>query len=201
MSEKTPTTSAAELQQGAPVDSSGLSFSDNISIEWRRVEYTPDDDHLAVVNESNESFLRAVAALSSFPGEHEEESAISAELERLDHKMNLVLDLVSQLVYKQLDIPQKTTATLSANDLVWQEPNPPNSAEVLFMQVYIEHGTPKPLCFYGEVTSSEEDRRAGRCRVRYFGLSQSVQSWLDKLIFRHHRREVAFKRSKAEKHG
>lgn len=196
--QKTQPPQSTGSQPDTAVDSSGLTFSDNISIEWRRVAYTPDDEHLAVVNESNESFLRAVAALASFAGEHEEENAISQELERLDNKINLVLDLVSQLVYKQLDIPAKTHATLSATDLVWQEASPPNSGETLFMQVYIEHGTPKPLCFYGEVSSRDEDSAAGRCRVRYVGLSQAVQSWLDKLIFRHHRREVAFKRSQAD---
>ncbi|MAT95194.1 MAG: hypothetical protein CME59_21695 [Halioglobus sp.] len=180
------------------VSASGLSFSDNCSIEWRPVEHSLDDDHLSMVNQSNEFFLRAVAALGTVSGElGEEEGVISAEIERLDRKINLVLDLVSQLVYKQLDIPDKCRVTISATDLVWQESNPPGAGELLFVQAYIQHGTPKPLCFYGEVTTTEADREGGRCRVRYVGLSPSVASWLEKLIFRHHRREVAFRRLQA----
>lgn len=176
-------------------DASGLSFSDNCSVDWRRVDHALADDHLAAVNESNEIFLRSVAALGTLAGEHnEEEGAISAEIERLDRKINLVLDLVSQLVYQQLEIPDKCHVTISATDLAWQEPDPPGPGETLFVRAYIQHGTPKPLCFYGEVTSTDEDERAGMCRVRYLGLSPSVESWLDKLIFRRHRREVAFKR-------
>ncbi|MDX1732799.1 MAG: PilZ domain-containing protein [Halioglobus sp.] len=186
----------AARDNGAP-GGTGLSFTDNFSIEWRPVEYSPDDEHLALVNQSNEAFLRAVAALAAFSGEHsEEEGAISQEIERLDRKVNLVLDLVSQLVYKQLDLPDKTRVTISATDMLWREDNPPAPGEKVFVQAYVQHGTPKPLCFYGEVTSTQQDRDAGCCRVSYVGLSQSLQSWLDKLIFRHHRREVAFKRAK-----
>ena len=40
----------------------GLSFTDNISLGWKNIDYEPDEDHLALVNESNEAFLRAVSA-------------------------------------------------------------------------------------------------------------------------------------------
>ena len=174
---------------------SDLSFSDNCSIEWRVVDHALDDEHLSRVNESNEFFLRAVAALGAVAGEHiEEEGAISAEIERLDRKINLVLDLVSQLVYQQLEIPKRCRVTISAKGLAWQESAPPQVGDVVFVRAYIQHGTPKPLCFYGEVVSTEQDRQNGTCRVRYVGLSSAVENWLDKLIFRHHRREVAFKR-------
>lgn len=176
-------------------DASDLRFSDNCSIEWRVVEHALDDEHLSRVNESNEFFLRAVAALGAVTGEHmEEEGAISAEIERLDRKINLVLDLVSQLVYQQLEIPERCRVTISAKDLAWQEAAPPQAGNVVFVRAYIQHGTPKPLCFYGEVVSSAQDLADGMCRVRYVGLSAAVENWLDKLIFRHHRREVAFKR-------
>ncbi|NND69068.1 MAG: hypothetical protein HKN19_15870, partial [Halioglobus sp.] len=120
------------------------------------------------------------------------------EIERLDRKINLVLDLVSQLVYQQLEIPQRCRVTISAKDLAWAEPEPPPPGSVLFVRAYIQHGTPKPLCFYGDVTSTDQDLRDGMCRVSYIGLSPAVESWLDKLIFRHHRREVAFKRQHSD---
>jgi len=180
---------------GDAAAASGLSFSDNCSIDWRVVDHALDDEHLSRVNDSNEFFLRAVAALGTVTGEHnEEEAALSAEIERLDRKINLVLDLVSQLVYEQMEIPERCRVTISARDIAWRETSPPPAGDVLFVRAYIQHGTPKPLCFYGEVTSTDRDARDGMCRVRYLGLSAAVENWLDKLIFRHHRREVAYKR-------
>lgn len=180
--------------------SDGLAFTDNISIDWLPVEQTPDEARLAMVNESNETFLRAVSVVGAFAGElSEEEVGISQEIARLDLKMNLLLDLVSQLIYQQADIPPKTEVTVSSEAIEWRGDNIPGPGATVFVKAYIQHGTPKPLCFYGEVISDGEAFAAGIARVRYLGLSDSAQSWLDKLIFRHHRREVAFKRSRRER--
>ena len=85
--------------------------------------------------------------------------------------------------------------TVSSNDIIWSGENLPDVGATVFVQVYIQRGTPKPLCFYGEVVSSPEDMAQGRTRVSYLGLCGSAKAWLDKIIFRHHRREVAFKKS------
>jgi len=176
--------------------SEGLSFSDNISITWKAVDYQPDSSHLALVNESNESFLRAVSAIGEFSKDISEDSpSLSQEMTRLDLKLNLLLDLVSQLIYKQLDIPEMSRVTISSSTVEWEGANVPLPHQTVFVQVYIQRGTPKPLCFYGEVVSQPSDYEAGRAKVRYLGLSGSAKTWLDKLIFRHHRREVAFKKS------
>ena len=174
----------------------GLVFSDNISVKWQVADKTPDAELLSLVNESNQAFLRAVAAVSVPPGELPEESAaVFQEIARLDLKINLLLELTSQLVYAQLEIPDRTRTTISSDGIQWRGEALPETGETVFMQVYIQHGTPKPLCFYGEVVSTESEHAAGEARVRYIGLSEQTRSWLDKLIFRHHRRQVAFKKS------
>ncbi|MCR9104332.1 MAG: PilZ domain-containing protein [Gammaproteobacteria bacterium] len=176
-------------------DWAGLAFTDEISIEWRLVEQMPDEARLAIVNESNESFLRAVSVVGAFPGEFsEEEVASSQEIARLDLKINLLLDLVSELLYQQSSVPARRTVTVSTNEIAWRDEHPPALGDIVFLQVYIQHGTPKPLSLYGSVVAVQDDTPQSRNRVRYLGLSPSAQSWLDKLIFRHHRREVAFRR-------
>ncbi|MFT4518771.1 MAG: hypothetical protein ACI9JM_001156 [Halioglobus sp.] len=182
----------------------GLTFTDNIGIDWKPVDTPPDDAHLAIANETNESFLKAVSAIATFAGDgslsgdaSEDDNAMSQEIARLDLKINLLLELVSQLIYTQLEIPDKRRVTVSSSDVSWDDSGQlPTPGSTVFVQLYIQHGTPKPLCFYGEVISSQDEYDTGCARVCYLGLSGSAQSWLDKLIFRHHRREVAFRRSK-----
>ena len=174
----------------------GLTFTDNISIDWKPVDHHPDDARLALVNESNEAFLRAVSALGAFSADgSEDEVGLSQEILRLDLKVNLLLDLVSQLIYQQLEIPEKSEVTISSTNIQWNATNVPVPGTTVFVQVYIQHGTPKPLCFYGKVQSSQEQFDSGLALVSYMGLSGSAQSWLDKLIFRHHRRAIAFSKS------
>jgi hypothetical protein len=178
------------------VGSAGLSFTDNISITWKPVDYQPEDSHLALVNDSNEAFLRAVSAISEFSKDVSEDApVISQEIARLDLKLNLLLDLVSQLIYQHSDIPEMSLVTVSSDGVEWLGKDLPDVDSTVFIQVYIQRGTPKPLCFYGKVVSTQEDSQAGRARVKYLGLCGSAKTWLDKLIFRHHRREVAFKKS------
>jgi len=185
------------MSDNAQTEIGGLTFTDNISIDWKLVDYQPDDSRLALVNESNEAFLRAVSALAAFSTDvSDDEIGLSQEVARLDLKVNLLLDLVSQLIYQQLDIPEKSEVTISSKDIRWYGSNVPAPGAIVFVQVYIQHGTPKPLCFYGKVQSSEDQYRSGSALVSYLGLSGSAQSWLDKLIFRHHRRAIAFRKSK-----
>jgi len=181
-----------------PTELGGLTFTDNISIDWKVVEDQPDDSRLALVNESNEAFLRAVSALGSFSSDPaEDEIGLSQEIARLDLKVNLLLDLVSQLIYQQLEVPEKSLVTISSTDIQWHSEQVPAPDSTVFVQVYIQHGTPKPLCFYGRVQTTAEHNGPGLVRVSYLGLSGSAQGWLDKLIFRHHRRAIAFSKSQS----
>jgi hypothetical protein len=195
-----PTTPQDPLSGSDADDLAGvLSFTDNVSVGWTTVPEAPSDEQLAKVNESNEAFLRAVAVLSTAGLEMpEEESSASSEIARLDLKVNMLLDLVSQLIYAQLDIPERTQVTVGAQSLSWRGSTLPDPGAIVFMQVYIEHGTPKPLCFYGEVISTAADHAAGQATVNYQGLSQAARGWLEKLIFRHHRREIAFRRAHSQ---
>jgi hypothetical protein len=177
----------------------GLAYSDNISIAWRAIDHELDQKHLAMVNASNEEFLRAVSVIGDAGGQKESQEATSGvvaqEVARLDLKVNLLLDLVGTLIYHQLDIPDTSPVRVSAAGVAWRGDVPAPGTRV-YLQLYIQRGLPKPLCCYGEVVSSAEEFAERKARVRFIGLTGSAQSWLEKLIFRHHRREVAYKRSK-----
>ncbi len=175
----------------------GLTYTDDIAISWRSVSHQPDQQHLAMVNASNEDFLRDVAVIGDGGGQKETAEAaggVAQELMRLDLKLNLVLDLVSTLIYHELDIPDTCPVRLSATEVTWEGDVPP-PGENVYLQLYIQRGLPKPLCCYGEVVSTAEEHAAGKARVRFVGLTGAARAWLEKLIFRHHRREVAFQRS------
>jgi len=175
----------------------GLVYSDNIALAWKPADYEPEQTHLAMVNASNESFLRAVSAVGdglTTKDDSDAPAGIQQDIARLDLKLNLVLDLVSALVYHELDIPPVSAVQVSAEEVTWQGEGPPMGTRI-FLELYIQRGLPKPLCCYGDVVTTTEDQAAGRNRVRFVGLTGAAGVWLEKLIFRHHRREVAFRRA------
>ena len=186
------------MADNEPQPGEGLTYSDNISLSWKPADHDLDQTHLAMVSASNEAFLRAVAILGDgWPGKEPPESgsSLGAEGARLDLKLNLVLDLVATLVYRELDIPEARAVKVSSTGVAWRGDAVPAPGEQVFLELYIQRGLPKPLCCYGEVVTSPEDYAAGIARARFIGLSGSAHDWLDKLIFRHHRREVAFRRA------
>lgn len=188
-------------------DASSLSYTDNFSITWRAVDHDLDDRHLAQVNASNEAFLRDLSIVSHGGGldsagmdggglreAPELPEALGRELQRLDLKLNLVLDLVSSLVYRQAEIPPVSPVRLSASGLRWSG-DVPAPGQTVFLELYLQRGLPKPLCCYAEVVSGPQEYEAAEARVRFIGLCGATRDWLEKLIFRQHRREVAFRRS------
>lgn len=176
----------------------GLAYTDNISIAWRKVDHSLDQKHLAMVNASNEEFLRAVSVIGDAGGQKEPQESssgvVAQEVARLDLKVNLLLDLVGTLIYHQLDIPDTSPVRVSAGGVAWKGAVPEPGTTV-YLELYIQRGLPKPLCCYGKVVSTADAYAAGTAKVRFTGLTGSAKSWLEKLIFRHHRREVAYKRS------
>ena len=85
----------------------GLSFTDNISLAWKLVDHALDENHLALVNESNEAFLRAVTAIGEFARDVSDDAPdISQEMARLDAKLNLLLALA------QLEIARKALRSM-----------------------------------------------------------------------------------------
>ncbi|EAQ98448.1 PilZ domain-containing protein [Congregibacter litoralis] len=179
----------------------GLAYSDNISIAWRKIDHELDQKHLALVNASNEDFLRAVSVIGDAGGQKEQQESssgiVAQEVARLDLKVNLLLDLVGTLIYHQLDIPDTSPVRVSAAGVAWKG-DVPEPGATIYLELYIQRGLPKPLCCYGEVVSTAEDFAKGTAKVKFTGLTGAAKSWLEKLIFRHHRREVAFKRSSGE---
>lgn len=177
----------------------GLAYRDNISIAWRAISHELDSQHLAHVNASNEEFLRAVSVIGDAGGQKQKEppevtGVVGQEIARLDLKLNLLLDLVGTLVYHNLDIPDTSPVRVSSAGVAWRG-DVPAPGMTIYLELYIQRGLPKPLCCYGEVVSTAEEHAAGTARVRFKGLSGAAHAWLEKLIFRHHRREVAYQRS------
>lgn len=174
----------------------GLVYADNLAVAWQPVEAMPDTSRLALISESNETFLRSLSAFAEFIKEPAEESSeLMQELARLDLKLNLLLELVGQIVYRQTEIPGFAPVKLFSRGVEWRADDVPQPGQSVMLRLYVQRGIPKPLCFYGDVVSTLEEKDQGVAKVIFHGLSQSVVDWLEKFIFRQHRRSVAHSKS------
>jgi hypothetical protein len=172
----------------------GLIYEDALPLIWRQLESIPGETQLARLNDSNEAFLRALSALEEHhPGYAELEDRfpiIRQELERLDLKLNLLMELVGHVLSRQMMLPEPVPVRVGAEGIEWRCERLPDRGSWVFVELYLRPRYPRPLELVGEVM----ERSDKEVKLAFIGMSESVQDWLEKLIFRHHRRHIARRR-------
>ncbi len=172
----------------------GLIYEDTLPLTWRRLESAPGETQLARLNDSNEAFLRALSALEEHhPGHAELEDRfpiIRQELERLDLKLNLLMELVGHVLSRQMMLPEPLPVRVGAGGIQWRSGVLPERGARVYVELYLRPRYPRPLELVGEVTECSDNQ----VKLAFVGMSEAVQDWLEKLIFRHHRRRIARRR-------
>jgi len=166
----------------------GLAYEGALPVEWRpRSEpYTPTE--LEQLNVANERILRLLTALEEqHHPELLDEHGTGHELARVELKVNLLLDLVSQLLVRQQTLPPATAIRLNGLGVQWRQPAgtpaPGGTGEVV---IYLNPELPSPLRLPAVIHAAAEQVEA-----HFQGLSDALVDVLEKMIFRHHRRQVA----------
>ncbi len=174
----------------------GLYYESHVSLVCQVVASLPGDNELVSINENNSRFLKALAALSDVaPEAGEEIPQTAAELQRLDLKLNLLLEIVGQLLANQRTLPAPTQVRLGHMGIEWVAQDCPPSGAQVCIEVYLRSELPSPLKFHGVavlVDAEHGSESAGqRVQVRFVGLNSALQDDLEKFIFRRHRRSIA----------
>lgn len=180
------------MMDNLPTDPlSGLVYQDLIALRWRLLESPPSAIESASREHHNTEVLRIIATLDEFADEH---PGTSSELAHLDFKLNLVLDLVGEIAGYYHDIPAGVPARLGAQAIEWESEQAPPAASQVSIEIYLHHNYPHPVVLAGKVKAVSPLAQGNRCLVVFERLSEQAQEWLEKIIFLHHRRQVAYSR-------
>ena len=133
--------------------------------------------------------LQACDALEEFGqlDKPDDESPHSADLMRLDFKLNLLLDLASQLLAQSQPRVGPLAIRLNAMGASWKADSPPKPGEHGILEVGIRDVIVQPLNLPGESVAANP----GEARVRFTALGEVVADHIEKLVFRRHRRKIA----------
>lgn len=181
-----------------PADSlnTGLVYEDQLPLHWRPIALPLDAAHWLHVHEANEDVLRSLSTLEEHPQDiAEEHPAVAHELRRLDFKLNLLLDMIGLLVERGLDLPQRVSLRLAARALEWSTQQPPALGSLVQLELYLSSKLPRPLVLLGRIQGcSPVADGQSRVLAAFEDLSNLESDWLEKIIFVHHRRQVAHAR-------
>ncbi len=172
-----------------------VACDDEIGLAWRPIDQLPTTLASNRINARNEAVLRSLAMLE----EHDETRADPgdrAELHRLEGKLNLVLELVSELVRERQEQAVVQPVRFNSVGMCWSVERPQNEGTLFEIECYALPAWPVPLRLFARSVACVEQAGYWRLCTRFEGLTPGVSEWLDKLAFRRHRREVALQRKR-----
>lgn len=167
-----------------------LGYADILPVQWRRLDAASTAATRAVWTEHNVRLLQACAAIEEqgYAEKVDENAPNSADLQRLDFKLNLLLDLVGQVVAANLPRPAAIPLRFNAHGAIWQasEPHPKQGEHGVF-EVYLRECLVQPLRLVGHIDSIEPD---GTAEAHFDPPGEATADLIEKLAFRRHRRLV-----------
>lgn len=168
-----------------------LAYVDVVPLRWVVLERPLDPDQDAAQSEHNLRLLQALAALEdSGPNDKpDENSPHSADLMRLEFKVNLLLDLVGKILARAQPRPAPIPMRFNAHAAIWRAAESvPRVGESGQLEIYLREALVEPLRLSGRVVSVGVDRRV---KVKFAALGEPLADLIEKLAFRRHRRQVA----------
>ncbi len=168
-----------------------LAYIDVVPLRWTALAMPADPDLAIAQAEHNLRLLQALAALEDrAPAEKtDENSPHSADLMRLEFKVNLLLDLVGQILAKAQPGPPAIPMRFNAHGAIWRAPDRElRAGENGQLEIWLRAALVEPLRIFGRVASVGVDRRV---KVEFARVGKPVGDLIEKLAFQRHRRQVA----------
>jgi atypical PilZ domain-containing cyclic di-GMP receptor len=172
-----------------------LALQEVLPLLWRALPQPVDRDTAAGYMERNARLLQAREAMDQLgPVEKQDEnSPHSADLMRLELKVNLLLDLVGQILASNRPRPAPVPVRFNAQGVVWRTTGAlPEAGAQGVVEIFLHDCIAEPLRLPGRVTNVTPD---GHVKVRFTPVGDTVADLLEKLAFRRHRRQIAGSRN------
>jgi hypothetical protein len=167
-----------------------LAYQDMLPVGWRPLAKAPDLSLVTHMADGNVRILQVCAAIEEQGAveKKDEKSPHSADIMRLEVKMNLLLDLMGQLLAAAKPRPPATVIRFNALGGVWKSTAPPRVGEQGLLDIYLRDSLPQPLTMIANITHVSPD---GQVRATFSPPGEAAADLIEKLAFRRHRRQVA----------
>lgn len=168
-----------------------LAYIDVVPLRWTALPEPAGPDLAIAQSEHNLRLLQALTALEDRgPAEKtDENSPHSADLMRLEFKVNLLLDLVGQILVKEQPRPPAIPMRFNAHGAIWRtQDGQLRPGEIGQLEIWLRAALVEPLRMFGRIVSVGVDRRV---KLRFEPVGKPVEDLIEKLAFQRHRRQIA----------
>lgn len=162
-----------------------LRFEPGVTVTGAALARLNADNHQLLAAESTLDEARPSDALK------DESPALVHELQRLEYKLNILLRLTAELAAREVPLPEPQRVRLASGGLEWYGAAAPAVGSTGLALLYVNPALPQPLKLPCAVAAESMQEGSRVAQLRFCDLSEAVTSMLEKLIFRHHRRQIA----------
>ena len=181
--------------------SEGLWYEDRLPIRWEEAGAAPTAAQGLGAGNAGEQFLRHLGVLDEHRPDGDEDGHLSQEIQRLEFKVDLLLEMVGRLVGREAVMPAAAAVRLGADRMQWTTTpgEAPGKGRFLRVELFLYPTLPMPLELFGAIESVIARPDGSHVTLRYAGMGEGLRNALEKLIFRQHRRLVAQARQAARR--
>ncbi len=188
-----PSTYPPDLGDAAAPGARGevVSLHARLPMDW--VETITPESALADVMADNLTLLRALWMLDEPPAAGDAGRAESTS--HLERRLDLLLLMASTALRGMQQLPRERDCVLSAHRLYWASEESIGVGRRVWARIWLRHRIALPLMLPGQIVEEEVDGEQLWHRLDIEALEPALQNDLERLVFRHHRRQVARQRA------
>jgi hypothetical protein len=159
----------------------------------------PDEAELQRLNSENQQILQLDASLEErHPVDAKDDDPVMRrEFERLESKLNVIMQLLSRLLARENILPVDRKFRLAADGIEWDNDEPLQAESRGIVTLHVNRTLPRALELAGKVIGCNQRGNKYRVAFVFDGVAANVIDLMEKMIFRHHRRAIALKRGQA----
>ena len=171
-------------------NSPGIEYHASLPLAWQDTgALTPLQ--IADWMRDNVIALQAIDAVESHTTQtHDRESERAASTDhntaRLEAKVDLLLQWIGKLLLAQQPLPPKAEFILGPEVIAWKCPIALTAGSQGVLSLYLAPQVPTPLMLPVEVITCLD----GQARAKLLHLTEDARDWLDRTLFRYHRRAL-----------
>lgn len=172
-------------------------YTDRLPLQWE-TNSGLDETYIARLNWENEEYLRHLLLLDEHFQESGDEDENYPGLARIELKLNLLIDLIGQLLVRQMIFPTQTSLRIAGTGVEWIHQSTNNTLlsmnETGIVKIYLNSNYPRSLQLPCKIVTTTSINEGQRIIGVFENLSEGVRDQLEKWIFRRHRRFIAQER-------
>jgi hypothetical protein len=153
------------------------------------------------VTSHNLLLLRVLALMDVLPAEPESDDEAMTHRLAIEARLDLCLVLLGRLLAQQQPLPISRRVMLSGEEASWLHDVPLPIGQSGALALYLIPNVPEPLCLPARVSACTQEAMGWRVGVEFCIEDPLLQDWLDKTVFRRHRREISERRRLAQHHA